>query len=223
MSFDGRAIFRNRVSAFFELVMDDISNLAGFFTNESWGDKWGGLFGVKVFNPLPFFPASAATAEVVQIEPWVYTTSARPDQAGNNYPVNFGRPLGSQMGPHSRSVKLDLSARISRLLGASLTIQQLQKGNLDHLASGKGWGSSIWDRNPYVFDTIGGQIVGHHKYETKDDRFKDLSRDRVVVSGRVCAYAKEWLQFDLDAALALEQEPEEMTLYQVGMKLMVNY
>jgi hypothetical protein len=159
-------------------------------------------------------PASAIRAEIVQIEPWVYTTSARPDQPDNNYPINFGRPLGNQMGPHSRSIKLDFSCMLSRTMGASLAVEQWQKG--------KGWGSGIFDRNPYVIDTINGRIVGHHLYETKEYRFKSFSRDRVVVQGRAFVYAREWLRVDMDAALALD-EALEKGLNHVGAKISVNY
>jgi len=127
MSFDFQARLSTRLAAYGELVVDDMSDLTGFVSDNSFDDKWGGLFGIKLFNPLPWLPLSLFRAEVLQIEPWVYTTATATNQ-NMNYPVNFGQVLGNQLGPHSRQVTLDLSGRFSAGFGGGLSVRQIWKG-----------------------------------------------------------------------------------------------
>ena len=214
MSFDGMVHLRKRFSLYGELFLDDITNLLGMVSNDSWGDKWGTLIGFKVHNPLLFLPASMIRAEFLQTEPWVYTTSSRPDQEENNYPVHFGSPLGTGLGPHSRMLTLNCIGRISTAFEAEAGIK--------HFWKGRGKGSSIFDEN-IVKDTVDGSVVITRQYETKEYRFREYDRNRTVVSGALKAFVSDFMRVELFGDAALEQEPSTTRLFRFGMNVMLNY
>lgn len=215
MSFDGMVHFRKRFSLYGELFLDDISNLLAVVTNDSWGDKWGALVGLKAHDPLPFLPASMIRAELLQTEPWVYTTSSRPDQAAHNYPVHFGSPLGTCLGPHSRMLTLNCAGRISTAFEAEAGIR--------HFWKGRGEGSSMFDENPLVKDTVAGTVVIARKYETKEHRFREYDRNRTVVSAALKAFVSGFMQVELCGDVALEREPSSARLFRAGMNVWLNY
>jgi hypothetical protein len=215
MSFDAMSLIQRRVALYGELFLDDISNLLGMFSNKSWGDKWGTVAGFKVFDPLPFLPASIIRTEFTQLEPWVYTTSAKIGNEANNYPINFGRPLGIQLGPHSRSLSMGLSGQCNDRIGADISLCQYWKG--------RGAGSSIFDTNGVQPDSVNGAIVLVRQYETKDYRFTSFDRNRTILSASVLAWLTPWLRCVIDGDYAIEREPVTMGLYHCGISLYIQY
>jgi hypothetical protein len=211
MSFDGKLLLNNRWTAYGEFLIDDISNLLGIFRNTSWGDKWGGLFGVKFFNPIPALHTSAVKLEIVQIEPWVYTTSTASIGDERSYPVHFGQLLGNELGPHSRAITLDFTCQFSKKIGGELTIRQIWKG--------KGAGSNVSDRFYSFTDTA----ADRGYYATKAYRFKDFDRNRTVVTVRAFTFLNDWLRLNCYTDFALERIPSPVNLFSVGVDAQVNY
>lgn len=215
MSLDAMSLVRGKVALYGELFLDDISNLFGMFSNKSWGDKWGTLAGVKVIDLLPFLPASMIRGEFIQLEPWVYTTSARIGLEANNYPVNFGRPLGNQLGPHSRSLSFNISGQYNARIGGDVGFQRFWKGDSA--------GSSIFDRNDPIPDTSNGTMVMVRPYETKRYRFTAFNRDRSVISASVNVWCANWMRFVVNGDFVIENEPVRADLFHVGLELQVQY
>lgn len=212
-SFDGKVLVGKRCAVYGEFFLDDISSMIGMFTNKNFGDKWAGLIGMKLFNPLPIAQTSLLKIEAVQIEPWVYTTSVA---HGQNYPLNFGAVIGNNLGPHSRSLSADLSCRVSKMFGAALGIRQYWRG--------MGPGSSVFDTNSEIIDTLpDSTIVRRRSIPEKAYRFTTLSRSRTVLSVQADAFLNDWLILNCTGALAFEREPETVSLFQVGVNLQVNY
>jgi len=218
MSFDFQARFSSRYAAYGEVVIDDMNDLTGFVDDNNFDDKWGGLFGIKVFNPLPWLPLSLFRVEALQIEPWVYTTAAATDQP-RNYPVNFGQVLGNQLGPHSRQITLDLSGRFSALFGGGLSVRQIWKG--------EGPGSSYYDTynsSPTFADTLSdGTVINTADLYDKSYRFEVFDRDRTVFSATFFADPWSWLRLNANVNIAHELIPSTVNLYQVGAGLQFNY
>jgi hypothetical protein len=211
MGFDGKLLINRRWTTYGEFFIDDLSNLLGIFRNTSWGDKWGGLFGVKLFDPIPALHTSALKLEFVQIEPWVYTTSSASIGDERNYPVNFGQLLGNQLGPHSRALTLDFTCQFSKKIGSELSIQQIWKGN--------GPGSNVGDLFETVYDTAADKSY----YETKAYRFKNFDRNRTVVSAQVFTFLNDWLRLNYRGDFALEREPSPAPLFRVEVDAQINY
>jgi hypothetical protein len=221
MSIDGTVLFGHSIAAYGEFFLDDISNMLGMFTNTETGDKWAGLIGVKVFNFLPRIPASVLRAQIVNIEPWVYTTSSAPGDSTANYPMHFGSVLGNRLGPHSKEFSLDFSCQLSRMFGGGIGVRRIWHGKWP---SGPGSpGSSVFDRNPYVLDTIEGVLYPHQEFQTKLDRFEQLDRLRNVFSAQFSAFPFEWLSVNLSGAIAQESEPKQFSLYNYGIDIKMNY
>jgi hypothetical protein len=215
MSFDAQCNVHRNVAFYGELFIDEISNLLGFVTNKKANDEWAGIFGVKWYNPFPVFAVSNLKAEFVQLEPWVYTRYARFGEALSNNPVNFGHPLGNQMGPHSRNISLTYSGMLSEKLQGSLGVAQYFKG--------EGAGSDILDGNNFVYDTVNGVINEHQMYSTKDYRFSAFSRDRTVVSVSGTYTFGHWLQAELSGDFVHEQKPAPGNYFRAGVEVRVNY
>jgi hypothetical protein len=215
MSFDVRSVLRKRFVLYGELFLDDISNLLGMFSNDSWGDKWGTVAGVKVVDLVPRLAASMLRMEFSQIEPWVYTTSSRPGLEANNYPVNFGRPLGNQLGPHARSFECELSGQFNPRLGGSVALTQFWKG--------KDSGSSIFDRNDVMFDTVGNTFIPYRARETKEYRFKEFNRDRTLISASIDAWLFGRMRVLLGSDFAVERVPDDVRLFRLSLSLQFNY
>jgi hypothetical protein len=216
MSFDAQYNVRQQVSFYGELLIDEISNLLGVVTNKKANDVWGGIIGVKWYNPFPSAPASLLKAEFVQLEPWVYTRYTRAGEDLSNNPVNFGQPLGNQMGPHSRSFSLTYSEMLSEKINGSLGVTQYMKGI--------GPGSDILSGNNFVYDTVNGILTNEHQeYANKDYRFKNYSRNRTVVSASGTYNFKHWLQAELSGEFVHEREIADGNYFQVGVDVRVNY
>ena len=212
MAFDGKLLLNSRWTAYGELFFDDLSNLLAPFRNNSWGDKWGGLAGIKVFNPLPAAYTSVIKAEIVQIEPWVYTTSSAFLSNEYNYPVHFGRVIGNGLGPHSRALTLDLTCQFSKKIGSEITIRQIWKG--------RGPGSNEFDNFSAVIDTAADSLY----YENKKYRFENFDRNRTVVSILAFAFINDWLRLNCHGDLALERKPlRPVNLFSAGLDVQINY
>jgi hypothetical protein len=211
MSFDGKLMMGARWTAYGEYFLDDLLNLLGPISNNSWGDKWGGLFGIKFFNPLPAVYTSAVKLEFMQIEPWVYTTSGSSTDDERTYPVHYGQVLGNELGPHSRAVTMDLSCQFSKKIGAEVAIRQIWKG--------RGLGSNVSDDFWMVVDTAADISF----YESKAYRFKNFDRNRTVVSARMFTLLNDWLLLDCYGDFALERQPVPVNLFRLGLDIQLNY
>jgi hypothetical protein len=214
MSFDGKLLIGNQWTAYGELLIDDMSNLLGIFRNTTMGDKWGGLFGIKVFNPLPAVYTSAVKLEITQIEPWVYSHPAVMRMEIPVPAVHFGEVLGNDLGPHSREVTLDMTCQFSKKIGGGLTLRQIWKG--------KGPGSSPFDNYITLYDAAADSIA-RNILATKAYRFKDFDRNRTVVSARMFAFIYDWLLLNGYGDFALERQPVPVNLFRVGLDVQVNY
>ncbi len=218
MSFDFQSRFCSRCAAYGEIVIDDMEDLTGFVNDNNFDDKWGGLVGLKVFNPLPWLSLSLLRVEALQIDPWVYTTAALTNQP-RNYPVNFGQVLGNQLGPHSRELTIDLSGRFSAFLGGGLSVRQIWKG--------EGPGSSYYDtynQSPTVLDTLSdGTVINAADLYDKSYRFEVFDRDRTVFSATLFADPWTWLRLNANVDIAHELKPSTVNLYQAGAGLQFNY
>ena len=219
MSFEGEWLVNRSIAAYGELVIDDVSNMLGIFKNVDANDKWGGLIGVKWFNPIPRVH-SVARIEVLNIEPWTYTTSSRLGDSTGNQPVHFGALLGSLYGPHSLMGRAELQASPTPELSVNASIEFLQKG--------KGPGSLVSDRNEFVRDTIITQngsvsdttFQNRQATPTKDGyRFVSFSRERFMITGGANYSIGNNLMVALSGTIAVEQ-----TVYwQAGVSVRVNY
>ncbi|MBN1131309.1 MAG: hypothetical protein JXA71_20150 [Chitinispirillaceae bacterium] len=214
MSFDARTVLRKRLVLYGELFLDDISNLLGMFSNDSWGDKWATVAGAKIIDPVPLLAASMLRLEYTQIEPWVYTTSSRPGLEANNYPIHFGRVLGNRLGPHARSFGFEWSGRYDDRTGGSIAVTRYWKG--------RGPGSSIFDRNVQT-DTVNGTIVYNRMTETKEYRFQDFDRDRSALSASVDTWFHHRMRAVVNGDFAIEREPVSLRLFRAGLSFQVHY
>jgi hypothetical protein len=215
MSFDAQWNVRHHVSLYGELLIDEISNLLGFVTNKKANDEWAGVCGVKWFNPVPVIAASLLKAEFVQLEPWVYTRYSRAGAALSNNPVDFGHPIGNQMGPHSRNVSLTFSGMLSEKIHGSIGVSQYLKG--------AGPGSDILSGNNFVFDTVNGVPLEHQIYSNKDYRFKTYSRNRTVISASGIYTFEHWLQAEISGDFVHEQVSAKGNYFHAGVDVRVNY
>ncbi len=215
ISFDAHCLIKNRISFYTELMIDEITNLLGFISNNKANDIWGGLLGVKWHNPIPRLPFSSLKLEFVQIEPWAYTRYAFPGEQQHNNPVDFGRPLGNQMGPHSRSFLVDLSAIFNEKLYGSFSVT--------HFIKAAGPGSTIFDGNDFVYDTLNGEPVIRQLFTEKEYRFRNYVKNRAVVSinGKYTIHC--WLQLSLFGDLIFDHVPIKETSFRIGTALKFNY
>jgi hypothetical protein len=211
MSFDGRCLIGGRWAVYGEYLLDDLLNLLGPFRNTSWGDKWAGFFGIKFFNPLPAAYASAVKLEFMQMEPWVYTASSGCRPPEYNYPVHYGRELGSFLGPHSRAATLDLTCQFSKKTGGELALRQIWKG--------RGAGSNVFD----WFGTFTAPPGDPDYYEAKKYRFRDFDRNRTLVSARVFTLLYDWLLVNCYGDFGLERQPVPVNLSRFGLDVQLNY
>jgi hypothetical protein len=211
ISLDGKLMVGKKWAAYGEFIMDDISNLLGVFRNTSWGDKWGGLFGIKIFNPLPDAYTSVFKAEIMQVEPWVYTTSSASQADNPNYPVHFGNLLGNAFGPHSRALTFDLTCQLSKKIGVEVTVQQIWKGS--------GPGSIVSDFFDSVIDTASDTA----RYESKSYRFEKFDRNRTIVSLRVFTFLNDWLRLNCYGSFVGERRPRAVSLFRAGADVQINY
>jgi hypothetical protein len=215
MSFDAFCLVRRRVSLYGELLIDEISNLLGFVTNKKANDIWGGICGIKWHNPIPAVPLSALKLEFVQLEPWAYSRYDMPGEIIANNPVNFGNPIGNRMGPHARSITLDLNAVFSEKWSGSVSVANFRKG--------AGPGSSIVEGNDFIFDTLNGEIIGRQHYTTKEYRFKNYAKNRYVLSIDGCRTFRHWLQWSFFGDLVFDRVPAAGTNFRLGTALRYNY
>jgi hypothetical protein len=129
--------------------------------------------------------------------------------------VDFGCPLGNQMGPHSRNISLTFSGVLSEKIRGSLGISQYMKGD--------SVGSSILYGNDFVSDTINGIIREHQIYSTKDYRFSSFLRNRTVVSISGTYTFEHWIQTEISGDFVHEQEPAKGNYFRAGMYINFNY
>lgn len=223
MAFDGQVRIKRFAAVYGQLGIDDLKDLLGPVTDlirsgdKDWGNKWSGLLGIKLFRPFPWFE-SLVKLEVLETEPWVYTTSAN---STNNYPVHFGQLLGNEYGPHARVARIVCQGQAASGLSAQLTLEQLWKGN-DPSGPGSP-GSSVGDVNANVFDTAAGAVTQTVAYPYKNDRFNVFSRNRTYVAANVSYRPGALWSVNAGAAYIYEQEPAPASYYQVGIGASVNY
>lgn len=223
LAFDGQVRIKRFAAIYGQLGIDDLKDLLGPVTdllgsgNKDWGNKWSGLIGIKLFRPFPWFE-SLVKLEVLQTEPWTYTTSAN---ATNNYPVQFGRLLGNEYGPHSRVARIVCQGQVSDGISAQVTLEQLWKGK-DPSGPGSP-GSSVGDVNPTVFDTANGIVTQAVAYPFKNDRFAVFSRNRTYLAGSASFRPSALWSINAGAAFIYEQDPAPGSYYQVGVGASVNY
>ncbi len=214
ISIDIFFILKQYFSIYTELLIDDIQNLTGFFSNNA-NDKWAFLLGLKIYNPIPPI-TSLLKCEFAQVEPWVYTTSSRDNDNAYNYPVHFGRILGNQYGPHSRATRLNLSVYFSKKINGSVQVEQIWKGERA--------GSSIYDINPVIFDTTdSGEIYLKQEYEKKEYRFKNFSRRRTIVTGQVNYNPAYWCTIFGAIGFIREKKPHTDNSFQFQLGANLNY
>jgi hypothetical protein len=211
MCFDWRCMIGGRWAVYGEYLLDDLLNLLGPFRNTSWGDKWAGFIGIKYFNPLPSAYASAVKLEFIQVEPWVYTASSACMPPEYNYPVHYGRELGSCLGPHSRAAALELACHFSRNMGGELALRQIWKG--------RGGGSNVFD----LFNAFTPPAGDPDYYEMKKYRFDEFDRNRTLVSASVFSLFNDWLLVSCFGDFALERRPSPVNLFRLGVDVQFNY
>jgi hypothetical protein len=223
MAFDGQIRIKQFAAVYGQLGIDDLKDLLGPATdllrsgNKDWGDKWSGLLGIKLFRPFPWFE-SLVKLEVLETEPWTYTTSAN---STNNYPVHFGQLLGNEYGPHCRVARIVCQGQVSDGLSAQLTLEQLWKGK-DPSGPGSP-GSSVGDVNLNVYDTTAGVVTQAVAYPYKNDRFTAFSRNRTYVAANVSYRPSALWSVNAGASYIYEQEPVPASYYQVGIGAGINY
>ena len=88
---------------YFEFLLDDMSNPATLFSND-YGNKWGLTVGGK-WNRTFENNSFGIVAEYSRIEPWVYTHFKGVSQ---RY-TNFGKSIGSPLGPNSDQIWSEVS------------------------------------------------------------------------------------------------------------------
>ena len=120
-----------------ELFLDDLQNYFGFFSN-GWGNKWALGLGLKAAGWTG--SGSLDKFQATRIEPWTGTaSSAIVPGAPSNVPIQFGTPLGSQLGPNSASLVWTH--------GQDLSESWTWTAGLSAIWKGTGLGSSLLDRN----------------------------------------------------------------------------
>jgi hypothetical protein len=223
LAFDGQVRIKSIAAVYGQLGIDDVKDLLGPVTdltrsgNKDWGNKWSGLLGIKLFRPFPWFE-SLVKLEVLQTEPWTYTTSAN---ATSNYPVQFGQLLGNEYGPHARVVRVVCDGQLSNGVSAQVTLEQLWKGK-DPSGPGSP-GSSVGDVNPAVLDTVNGSVSQSVAYPFKNDRFTAFSRNRTYLAASVSYRPNAVWSANAGGALVFEREPTAGAYYQVGIGASLNY
>lgn len=120
--FDARIDRMRRVSAWGALLLDDLNSL-GDILGDSWLNRWAVLLGGRILSPWRSVDADLV-AEWSMVRPWTYTGGREEAYTFAHY----GLPMGSELGPDSRTTRLRLAWRPRPGLEASLAGFSLEKG-----------------------------------------------------------------------------------------------
>ncbi len=210
MGFDASVKF-SYLTFYTQFHMDDMRNLVGVFNDSDVSNKWAFLCGLRFTTPFKR-AISQGIIEFSQVEPWVYTTSARlnydttiiADSDGSNvrihnrqlfnYPVHYGKLIGNGLGPNSRSISLKLLSRFSNRLRGEWGVEWIVKGS--------GAGSAVTDQNLTYIDTVKASdnitdslVIYPYTYDSKEKiRFANLAINRAVLTAKVAWRPKIWLE-----------------------------
>jgi len=116
------------VSVWGALMLDDLNSMSDIF-GSSWLNRWAVLAGGQILSPWKSFDADVSV-EWSMVRPWTYTGGREEAYTFSHY----GLPMGSELGPDSRTFRARLAWRILPGVEASLDGFVLQKG-VDHQAT----------------------------------------------------------------------------------------
>jgi hypothetical protein len=104
------------------LLVDDLNSLGDFF-GSSWLNRWAFLAGGRVVSPWPRADADL-TAEFSFVRPWTFTGGR---EASYSF-AHYGLPMGTELGPDSRTFHLRGAWRPESHFEAGLSFESLEKG-----------------------------------------------------------------------------------------------
>lgn len=110
------------VSLWGVLMLDDL-NSASDILGSSWLNRWAVLAGGRILSPWKSFDADLTT-EWSMVRPWTYTGGREEAYTFAHY----GLPMGSELGPDSRTVRTRLAWRCLPTLEVDMTAFVLEKG-----------------------------------------------------------------------------------------------
>ncbi|MBL8027801.1 MAG: hypothetical protein JNL74_15365 [Fibrobacteres bacterium] len=220
-------------SFYTEFLMDDMRNLAGVFNDSDVSNKWSILAGIRMNkSPCPKY-LSTAVLEYSQVEPWVYTSSARAhydtiwymDTVTNNarfykkeifnYPVHYGRLLGNPLGPNSRSLLFKASGRPNVNISYSLGAEMVWKGS--------GSGSAVTDMNPMIPDSTAESGSSYRFQDKSKIRFSNLALQRTIISAESSIRLARWNEISLKFIYMRENALNPGDYVQVMIKNSINF
>lgn len=120
--FDAKIDRYRDVSFWGALFLDDLNSLSDFF-GDSWLNRWAVLTGGRILSPWKSVDADL-TVEWSMVRPWTYTGGREEAYTFAHY----GLPMGSELGPDSRTLRTRLAWRSMPRLETSLTGFVLEKG-----------------------------------------------------------------------------------------------
>ena len=120
--FDVRIDRLRNVSAWSALLIDDLNSLSDIL-GDSWLNRWGLLLGGRILSPWRSVDADL-TVEWTMVRPWTYTGGREEAYTFAHY----GLPMGSELGPDSRTLRSRLAWRFPPRLETSLEGFLLEKG-----------------------------------------------------------------------------------------------
>lgn len=121
--FDARFDRLRGVSVWGALLLDDLNSLSDIL-GSSWLNRWAVLAGGRILSPWRGFDADLTT-EWSMVRPWTYTGGREEAYTFSHY----GLPMGSELGPDSRTLRTRLAWRCHPLLEAYVTGFVLEKGD----------------------------------------------------------------------------------------------
>jgi len=120
--FDARFDRIRGIAAWGALLLDDLNSVTDFF-GSGWGNRWAFLAGGQILSPWRSFDADLAV-EWTMVRPWTYTGGREEAYTFAHY----GMPMGSELGPDSRTLRSRLAWRPVASLEGSLEGFLLEKG-----------------------------------------------------------------------------------------------
>lgn len=122
MQFDARIDRLADVSVWGALMIDDLNSLSDIF-GSNWLNRWAVLAGGQILSPWRGVDADL-TVEWTMVRPWTYTGGREEAYSFAHY----GLPMGSELGPDSRTLRSRLAWRCIPGLETSLEGFVLEKG-----------------------------------------------------------------------------------------------
>ena len=111
------------VSVWSSLFIFDLNGIGDFF-GTSRLNRWAFLAGGRILSPIPSRFDADLTLEFSAVRPWTYMGQ---NSVKNTF-VNFGLPMGSELGPDSRTLHARLSWRPCPKVALDLEAANLEKG-----------------------------------------------------------------------------------------------